>query len=176
MDTLTDKQKIETMEYKASLDTLAKIITGGTIILFLFLGYRSVNILTVSQVDTTSILIHGGLLLFLIAVILGGYLFAPQSYLVDSTDLTIVRPVNNKKIKLADITEISTIAEGGMTGTVRTFGVGGLFGYYGKYYNSTFGSMTFYTTQRKNQILIQTKQGNKIIISPDDNSIIEKLK
>lgn len=163
------------MEYKASLDTLAKIISAGTVILFLFIGYKSVQVLIISKGDPTAILIHGGVLLFLIAVILGGYLFAPQTYTVDGTDLTIVRPMNNKKIKLTDITEIRTIAEGEMTGTIRTFGNGGLFGYYGKYYNSKIGNMTFYATQRKNQILIQTIQGHKIIITPDDQSIIGKL-
>ena len=164
------------MEYKASLDTLAKVITVGVFILFAVLGYRSVKALTVSQGDTTTILIHSGILLFFITTIVGCYLFAPQSYTLDNTDFTIVRPASNKKIKLSEIAEIRIVADTEMTGAIRTFGVGGLFGYYGKYYTSKIGSMTFYATQRKNKIFILTKQGQKIIITPDDISIIEQLK
>jgi hypothetical protein len=36
--------------------------------------------------------------------------------------------------------------------------------------------MTFYATQRKNRILIETRQGLKLIITPDDQSIIENIK
>ena len=163
------------MEYKASLDTLAKIITASTVILFLFIGYRSVRALSVSHSDSITLLIHGGLLLILFVTLLVCFLYSPRSYKVDNVDLTIVRPANNKKIKLTDISEIRAIAEGEMTGTVRTFGDGGLFGYYGKYYNSKIGSMTLYATQKQNRILITTKQGKKIVITPDDLSIIDYI-
>lgn len=164
------------MKYKASLDTLAKLITAGTLILFIVLGYRSVNALAVSEGNTITIAVHTGTLLLSITILLVCYLLAPQSYLVDDTNLTIVRYINNKKIKLTDITEIRTIADSEMIGTIRTLGIGGLFCYYGKYYNSKIGTMIFYATQRKNRILIQTKQGGKIIITPDDLCIIEKIK
>ncbi len=166
------------MKYTASLDTLGKIITSGTIILLLILGYKSANNLTSSmtQGDTVAVLMNSGILLLFIATIVGCYLYAPKSYLLDSDSLTIVRPANNKKILLSDITEVRAIEDSEMTLTIRTFGVGGLFGYFGKYRNSKIGSMTFYATQRKNRILIQTKQGEKIIITPDDTSIIDALK
>lgn len=164
------------MEYKVSLDTLAKIITIGAFILFIAIGQRSVRAILVAEGNTTTILIHSGVLLFLVAIILGCWLYAPQSYTIDSTTFTINRPINNVKIKLADITQIRTVADSEITGLIRTFGNGGLFGYYGKYYNSIIGHMTLYTTQRKNMVLILTKQGKKIIITPDDIGIIERLK
>ena len=80
-----------------------------------------------SQGDVTSILMHCGILLILLGILLGSYLYAPQSYQVDNTYLTIVRPINNKKIKLIDIVEITTINDSEMTGIIRTFGVGGVF-------------------------------------------------
>ncbi len=164
------------MKYKASLDTLAKIITWGTVILFLVLGYRSAVSLPVTQGDPAAIFVHICTLLLFTSIIIGCYLFAPQGYIVGAATLTIVRPVKGKRIKLADIKEIRTVTEGEMTWTMRTFGVGGLFGYYGKFYSSKIGRMTFYATQKKNRILIITSQGQNIIITPDDLNMIEKVK
>jgi hypothetical protein len=164
------------MEYKASLDTLAKIITVAAIILLMVIGIRSIKFLTISDGDLISIIKHIGILLLCIAVPLFCYYFAPQSYKVDNTDLTIIRPLHNKKIKLTDITEIETIADSVLIPAIRTFGVGGLFGYYGKYYYPKIGRMTYYTTKKTNRILIKTRQGQNIMITPDDLGIIEILK
>jgi len=164
------------MEYKASFDTLTKVITMGMIVLLAVIGQRSVKAILVAQGDITTILIHSGVLLFFVAIIIGGYLFSTQKYLVDNNDLIIKRPIGDRKISIADIEEIRLIGEGNMTGTIRTFGNGGLFGYYGKFYNRTFGSMTLYTTQRANRVFIRTKGGSKIVISPDDLSLVDTLK
>jgi hypothetical protein len=51
---------------------------------------------------------------------------------------------------------------------MRTFGNGGLFGYTGKYYNSRFGKMTWYCTQRKNYVLLILSDKKKIVITPDN--------
>lgn len=164
------------MQYKASLDTLAKVMTLGVFILFIAIGQMSVRGLLSANGDMTLILVHSSVLLLFVAILLGCWLYAPQSYTVDSTDLTINRPISKVKIKRADISQVRTVANGEMSGSIRTFGNGGLFGFYGKYYNSKIGHMTLYTTQTKNRVLIITKQGRKIIISPDDTSIVEKLK
>ena len=51
--------------------------------------------------------------------------------------------------------------------TIRTFGVGGLFGYFGKFFNSKIGRLTMYGTRRNNTVLIET-DNKKIILTPDD--------
>jgi hypothetical protein len=164
------------MEYKASLDTLAKGITIGIFILLIAIGQKSVRALLVAQGDTTTILIHTGTLLLFVAILLGSWLYAPQSYAVDSNELTINRPIGKVSIKLADITQVRSLADNEMKGTIRTFGVGGLFGYFGKFHTPNIGHTTFYATQRQNRILITTKQDKKIVLTPDDISIIEKIK
>lgn len=78
-------------------------------------------------------------------------------------------------LKFDDIEQVRAVEEGEMNGLIRTFGVGGLFGYFGKYYANRIGNMTLYATQRKNRILIITKQHKKIVITPDDLSMLEKL-
>lgn len=164
------------MEYKASLDTLSKVITVGIIILFFVIGYKSIKAIMVAKGDITTILMHAGIILFLIVTIVCCYLFGTQKYLVVNNELIIKRPIKEKRIVISDIEEVRLVNDCNVTGTIRTFGVGGLFGYYGKYYNKTFGSMTLYTTQQKNRIFIRTKKQDKIIISPDDMSLLDKLK
>jgi hypothetical protein len=164
------------MEYKASFDTLTKVLTLGVIVFFAYIAQKSVKALLVAEGDTTTILIHSGVIFVLLATLVVSYLFSTQNYLIDNNEFVIRRPISERKISIADIEEIRLVGEGDMTGTIRTFGNGGLFGYYGKYYNKTFGSMTLYTTQRANRVFIRTKSGSKIIISPDDLSLIDKLK
>lgn len=163
------------MEYKASLDNLAKLITIGTFVLLLFLGYKSVISLMHSQGERNIILFQSGKLLLFVAIIIGSYIFAPQSYKVDSLELTIVRPIKNRIIQLTDISEILILEKGRFAGGIRTFGVGGLFGYFGKYYYPKIGHVSLYATQGKNKILIYTKDGKKFMITPDDLSIIDEL-
>lgn len=164
------------MEYKASLDPLAKILTIGAIILFIFIGQKSVRQLMIAQGDNMIILLHTGILMMLVLIIVGSWLFAPSSYSAYGGDLFIKRPIGNVSIKVSEIIEARVLNSKEISGLVRTFGNGGLFGYYGKFYNSKLKHLTLYTTQRKNRILIQTSQGKKIVISPDDLSIVEKLK
>ncbi len=164
------------MEYKASLDTLAKILTFGAIILFIFIGQKSIRAINIAQGDNTTLFIHFGIIFLLLIIILVSWLFAPQSYSFYGGDLVIKRPVGNVNIMLSEITEAKILESNETSGLIRTFGNGGLFGYYGKFYNSKLGHITLYTTQRKNRILINTSNGKKIVISPDDLSIIEKLK
>jgi hypothetical protein len=81
----------------------------------------------------------------------------------------IVIPVN-------DIIAVKLIDDNEITGTIRKFGVGGLFGYYGLYYIPKIGNVKYYTTRRNNRILIVLKNKNKIVISPDDVSLIDLIK
>jgi hypothetical protein len=164
------------MEYKASLDTLCKAITAGTFVLLVAVGQSNVRAIIGANGNWTAILIHGSILFLLLGVLIGGYLFSPQSYAVTNTELIIHRPIKDRKIAIADITEIRAIDSAELSGTIRTFGVGGLFGYYGMYYNAKIGSMTWYMTQRKNQVLIRTSKGDKIMISPDDVSLADKVR
>jgi len=74
-----------------------------------------------------------------------------------------------------EIKEIKVLEFHDLTGLVRTFGNGGLFGYYGKFYSRKQGKMTLYTTRRDNRIMIITKADKKIIISPDDLALAKNI-
>ncbi|KLT63755.1 PH domain-containing protein [Pedobacter sp. BMA] len=164
------------MEYKASLDTFGKVITAGVLIVFIAIGQKNVSAIISSNGDVKTTLIHGGVLLLFVLTVIGSYLYSTRKYSVTGDTLVIHRLIGNRVIKLADITEIRFIDSTDFSGTIRTFGNGGLFGYYGKFYNTKIGSMTWYVTQKKNRILLRTLQGDKIIISPDDISLVDCLR
>ncbi|MCJ0742884.1 PH domain-containing protein [Pedobacter montanisoli] len=163
------------MKYSASTDKPVKIISTGVLILFLFIGQNNVRTIIHAGADRGVILIHAAILLFLVATLLFCYLYAPQSYSIDETGLSVNRIIGKINLKFDDLDQVRAVEEGEMNGLIRTFGVGGLFGYFGKYYANKIGNMTLYATQRKNRILIITKQHKKIVITPDDRSMLEKL-
>ena len=162
------------MKYKASFDTLTKGITIGVFVLLIGIGQISVRALFASQGDTATILIHSGIILLIFIILLGSWLYAPRFYTIANNVLTINRPIGKVKIKLGDIKHVRLLADNEMKGLIRTFGVGGVLGYFGKFHATGFGNTTFYATQRKNKILIVTNN-RKIIITPDDKNIVDKL-
>ncbi len=164
------------MVYKGSLDTLAIVITLIVLLLFLGLIARSMMEFLSAGGDRTTLLLHGGIVFFLLAVLGISLYFAPRAYSVNDGALTIQRYVGSVSYPLSDVKEVTVPEEGDFHGTIRTFGVGGLLGYFGKYYNKNLGHVHYYLTQRKNRVLITMTDGKKIVISPNDLGIVERLK
>lgn len=162
------------MEYKASFDKTTKVITTLLFLVVTIALLIAISIHSSSNNTTNPIGFLTGFIVFLL-LFTGCYLFSIKEYVVNDDDLIISRLIGNVTIHLSEIEEVRPIAKGELRWTIRTFGVGGLFGYYGKFYNRKLGSMTWYTTQLRNRLYIKTRSGNKIIISPDDTSIINKL-
>jgi hypothetical protein len=117
---------------------------------------------------------------FLIEVI--AFIYSPLRYKISNEYLTIVRPIKSIRIKLEDIVSISIPDDNIIKKSGRTGGVGGLFGFYGKFYNKDIGGdMTVYATQLRNFVLIKVNDKlnrysgpsrmiiKSIVISPDMN-------
>ncbi len=164
------------MKYKASMDRTCKIITWCCIIVFIALGQMNVRELINANGDTTIILVHAFILLQFVLILGLAWIYAPQYYILDTTDIIIHRAVGDVKIKLADIKETHIMEEQEMKGITRTFGVGGLFGYYGRFHVPKIGAVRFYATQNKNRILLTTADGKKILLTPDDMGMFEVIK
>ena len=151
------------MIFKATLDPTAKLITIGIAILiigiilfpFFFNNYKF-NLL--------SIFIN----LILIMVFVISYCFSPKSYEINAYSLLINRPFNTVIINKSNINYIQIIKKENLNWSVRTFGVGGLFGYFGFFWNKKLGNMIWYASKRDTAIMINTKDGKTIIITPDE--------
>lgn len=161
--------------YHLSLDIWAKIITVALLLLFLFVSVSSIRNI-ISNAGDQSIWTSLSLLGISTGIPLISWLFAPQSYKLTQQALVITRPAKDKTILFSEISEVRIMGARENIWNIRTFGVGGLFGYYGKFYSWKLGSFSFYASRRDHQILIETKKGKKLIISPDDISLAEVLK
>ena len=115
------------------------------------------------------------LLLILISIVLFTFLFSIKHYAVSNNALIIQRWINKVEIPFTEIKEARILGENDMGMVFRTFGVGGLFGYFGKFSSSKLGSIAYYATQNKNKIFIELKSGKKIVISPDNAGIVGEL-
>jgi len=100
-------------------------------------------------------------------ILLIAYAFRPNNYSISDDKLLIHRMVGDVKIMRSDIKSVEMIDESKVKNSIRTFGSGGFFGSYGKFWNSTLGSMTWYVTRKNNFVLVETNDGKKIILTPD---------
>jgi hypothetical protein len=76
--------------------------------------------------------------------------------------------LSNIKILRTDIKTVEHIDKNDLKWSIRIFGVGGLFGYWGKFRNKKMGSMTWYATRRNNVVLVTTIHQKKIILTPNE--------
>jgi len=150
------------MIYKASMDTMAKVGTVAVTVLFAAIIYNLLQGVT-----------DGNGPLYTITLIILGYfityIYRPMGYTLTEKELVIKRPIGNVKIPRVSIAEVTPVRRGKIAWAIRTFGVGGVFGYYGSFYNFSIGRMTWYMTNLNNALLIKTSSGRKILISPDES-------
>ncbi len=103
----------------------------------------------------------------LIIVFVIVYLLRPNNYSVSSDKLLIHRMLGNVEIERNNIQSVQEIDESQVKNSIRTFGVGGFFGNFGKFWNGKLGNMTWYVTRKNNFVLVETKDQKKIILTPD---------
>jgi len=151
------------MIFKTTLDKTAKFLTIG--ITLLFFGIIIVPKLLNKNENNESTII----LIIILTLTYGiSYALSPKSYEINEKNIIINRPFKNVIINRSQIKNILKLESGKLTYSVRTFGVGGLFGYFGKFWNKEYGNMTWYATRRDKSIMIITKENKKIILTPDE--------
>jgi len=95
------------------------------------------------------------------------YLLRPNNYSVSSDKLLIHRTLKDVEIYRNNILSVQEIDVSKVKNSIRTFGVGGFFGSFGKFWNGSLGNMTWYVTRKNNFVLVETKDQKKIILTPD---------
>lgn len=150
------------MNFKASLDKLSKTFTIVCPIAFLLFAVFSSTFS-----DEGFVFKWKGLLIALVVLVIT-YLFSVRSYTIKYDSIYIHRIIKDVIIHRNEIVSLELLDSNQLKFSVRTFGNGGLFGYYGKYFNSNIGKMTWYATKRSNAICIRTNSNKNIIITPDD--------
>lgn len=94
------------------------------------------------------------------------YLFKPKGFRLTSKELKIERLLNTVPIPYA---KISNVQMGKWTWkAVRLGGSGGLYGYFGLFHFFGIGRVWMYATNRHKMVLIETKQGKKYGLTPEN--------
>lgn len=150
------------MKYTASIDKQTKIMTIG--ITILFAGIQFLELLTFSPEAKIGAFVSIGILT---AIYFGTYVYRVTGYTLSGDALTIHRPISNVTYSRQTIESVRMVTKEQLQFTIRTFGVGGFWGYFGEFYNPAFGKMTWYVTRRDQMVLIKT-DNNTILLSPDD--------
>jgi len=153
------------MIYTASLDTLAKIITGGILALCVAF-YIFFN-------GTSGFWLWFGFLLFVFGL---SFILRPVHYELHPDQIIVHRLIKPILVKRSEVTEVGLLADADKKGMLRTFGSGGFLGYFGKFWSKRLGHFTMYATRRDHLVLIQKNDGQKIVLSPDDENFIHDLR
>jgi len=151
------------MTYKTSLDKTAIVITICVTILFAVIIGGQYSIIKDAGRAIPIYTTTACLLIYFMA-----FAFRPINYVVTKDELIVSRPLLNVHIKRADIKSVELIERNKITGSIRTFGVGGLFGYYGNFANFSLGRMTWYATRKDTPVLVKIIDNKKIIFTPND--------
>ena len=107
------------MKYKSSLDTISKVVTIFSILLFLFLIYNGSLHYSAARDMSILIIIFG-------AIFFISYAFNSSEYLIENRILIIQRPLQSIKIPLSEITSADRLEKTGVLDFLRVFGIGGL--------------------------------------------------
>jgi hypothetical protein len=104
--------------------------------------------------------------ILLLAILIVSLLMLVRGYSISEGKLLIHRLGWSSTYKLENLESVKF--EPNITiGSIRAFGVGGFFGYVGKFRSKDLGSYEAYVTDEDNSVLLEF-QDKKIVVSPDE--------
>jgi len=139
------------MDFPAKYDNVAR---GVSVAIAVLLG--SVVIATHSPVFAIP----------LVLILAVSYALSPQGYAVADGFLVVRRVAGNIRIPFSDIRAVRAADSGELTGSIRLWGSGGLFGCYGLYRTPGIGLCRWYVTDRSRPVIVSASK--TYVVSPLD--------
>jgi hypothetical protein len=113
--------------------------------------------------------------LVIVGIMVVAATFAIRGYSVMDGRLLIHRLGWANRFDLAELTS-AEVNPGATMGSLRTMGIGGLFGFVGHYHNQILGSYRAYATNEFNTVVL-VFSGETIVVTPDDpEAFVESVK
>ena len=153
------------MKQKIKFDKTTKIVTA--IVLLIPFAILITPIVLLKQASIIPLLTS----LFLIITFLITWLLHPTSYEITTEHLLIHRPFSPIRIAYSSIIKIENTESGY---SVRLFGSGGFFGYFGLFSSKKLGSHVRYTGNNENLVFIKTSK-KKYLLSIHDELFYNEL-
>lgn len=133
---------------------------------------------TVTSILLIALLVYGAIAVWsagLTAVIVTYIIFGivaiwvlltmPRYLLLDDKSIVITHPIGQTVILKSDIIEVRAVERSELRSSIRLFGSGGFFGWFGIFRNSKFGTYRLYCGQLENLYLVKTLTRKYIISS-----------
>lgn len=133
---------------------------------------------TVTSILLIALLVYGAIAVWsagLTAVIVTYIIFGivaiwvlltmPRYLLLDDKSIVITHPIGQTVILKSDIIEVRAVERSDIRGSIRLFGSGGFFGWFGIFRNNKFGTYRLYCGQLENLYLVKTLTKKYIISS-----------
>ncbi len=95
------------------------------------------------------------------------YAWAPRGYAVEGRTVVVKRLIGAARISLEDVREIRPATPDDLSGAIRLWADGGVFGYYGLFRTSRLGKCSWYVTNRRKAVVVITGE-KTFLFSPDD--------
>jgi len=92
------------------------------------------------------------------------YLWSPRSYLVEDREIVIQRPIGPVRIPLKSVRGVKPLDASAKL--LRTFGVGGVFGFYGSFREASLGPVSLYASRGAGRIVVLSSP-KPVVISPE---------
>lgn len=110
-------------------------------------------------------------------VLLGTWALAPRALEIGGGELRVVRRAwRALAVPLDAIQRVAPLEDGAIRHALRIFGVGGLFGYYGRFRARGLGGFRLYATRRTGLVEIVTPE-MRLVVSPDrPEAFVEALR
>jgi hypothetical protein len=149
------------MRFNAKNDLPCILITNTIILLSLvLLGYGMFNKNSGGEAALVPLAI-------LIPLILFTWGYHPQCYEVSKEAIRVKRPFKSIYIPLDEVIVVRVLKKEEIGTLFRSFGVGGLFGYFGIYTSTKLGGVDMWCTNTTDLVLIEYNK-KKVIISPEE--------
>lgn len=155
--------------FKTSLDKHALLITFGILSMLVF-SYPAVFYFGTDE-DISLILP-----LALTVILLFPAIYSPSRYNCKEKTLEIRRLAGTIRIDINDILNVRAAEANELKRVMRLFGSGGLYGYYGKFYDSDHRNFKMYGRRKNNKILVFTKTGLVVLMPDDPDSLLKHLR
>ena len=136
-------------QFSAPWSTSVRVVTAATLLLCIGVG------VTAGAVGAA----------VCAAVVVLGAAFAVRGYSVEDGYLLIHRPGWTTRLPLARL-RAAEVAPGAMAGSIRTFGIGGLFASVGHFRNAALGAYRAYATDSARAVVLRF-EGGPVVVTPD---------
>jgi len=162
--------KMKIAEYDNIVKALTTAIVLGLPALNIWVGYKYATKFPASIAIFKMALVTS----LILGIILLTYLFAPKGYEITLDGLLIKRPLRSFTIPSKEIVAVNKVEK--ISGGIRLWASGGLFGYFGLFKLSGLGRVWVYATNKNKLVLIKTKDKKYIISPKDPNGFLSKLR